>query len=263
MVAVLFMQGNPGSTSELVRDLMQLVWEGLALGIAYGLVAMVVIQFLKDAWLREWFNRKRFNAWFVALYREAAMHSLDLYRSKSELVWLAAAGDERMLFSLPIDKMAGQIGVAVNAILEAPQRYVDLIFVLGQDAAERREGAQDAAILVETDPARLRVSKERDESEVRMRYADARTRVAHRVQRQIDLLQLRSMQRWTSTNRYLAVLISTSIGMAPLYLRPWLAGRYGTFRLISILPASILLSLIGGLLAPLLRDLAARQTQRE
>jgi hypothetical protein len=107
------------------------------------------------------------------------------------------------------------------------------------------------------------VKQENDNPEQRMRYADARMRVAHRIQRQIDLLQLRSTQKWTSLNRYLAIVISTIIGMAPLYLHSWLAGRYGAFRLVSIVPVSILLSLIGGLLAPLLRDLAARQTHWE
>ena len=275
----MYLQAQSGTTSQLIGDLVQIVWEGMALGVAYGLTAMVTLQFIKDIGFREYFNRRRFNAWMGGLRGSQ--------EAKTQLVWLAAAGDERMLFSLPIDKMAGQIGVAANAILESPKNYPELIRLLGRRSeAERKEEAnrstesaggateeskepdkkerdKDVEYLIKNPPETLRGTQSESNSDKQMEYADARTRVSHRIQRQIDLLQLRSEQEWTATNRYLAIFVSAVIGMAPLYLRGWLAGHYGAFRLIAVLPASIVLSLIGGLLAPLLRDLAARQSRPE
>jgi hypothetical protein len=275
------------STSKLISDLAVLVWKGLALGLAYGLITMAIIQFVKDAWWREFFNRIRFNDWMSSLNGSKA--------DKKQLIWLAAAGDGKALFSLPIEKMAGQIGVAASAVLESPQRYPELLRALGKDTEPREkpaapptappppsptvgapstpslddeDGKDDLEVLIGTKPKNLRPNKDKIvvsayDPDLVISYSDARTRVGHRIQRQIDLLQLRSAQRWTRENRILSLAISGAIGLAPLYLRGWLAGHYGTFQMISVAPASILLSLIGGLLAPLLRDLVSRQTRKD
>ncbi len=125
----------------------------------------------------------------------------------------------------------------------------------------------DLEVLIATPAAKLRPRGENEAStydhDLTIRYSEARTRVGHRIQRQIDLLQLRSAQSWTRQNRILSLAISGTIGLAPLYLRSWLASHYGTFQMISVAPASILLSLIGGLLAPLLRDFVSRQTRKD
>lgn len=270
------------STSELISDLALLAWKGLAISLAYGLVTMAVIQFVKDAGWREAFNHNRFNAW---------MNSLDgTEADKKLLIWLAAAGDRGALFTLPIEKMAGQIGVAANAVLDSPRAYPELLRVLGKDFQSERKTAappvasppsspenasstppvdeeNDLELLITTPPEKLRPIRETAASSdvpgLTIRYSDARARVGHRIQRQIDLLQLRSAQHWTHENMILSLLISGAIGLAPLYLRGWLAGHYGAFQVISVAPASILLSLIGGLLAPLLRDFVSRQTRKD
>jgi hypothetical protein len=270
------------STSKLISDLALLVWKGLALGLAYGLVTMAIIQFVKDAGWRESFNRDRFNAWLDSLSESNA--------DKKLLIWLAAAGDRKALFSLPIEKMAGQIGVAANAVLDSPRAYPQLLRALGKDFESGKKSTvpsavpppspspdasstppvveiDDLELLITTLPDKLRPSRDNESSsydpDLVIRYSDARTRVGHRIQRQIDLLQLRSAQRWTRENRVLSLAISAAIGLSPLYLRGWLAGHYGTFQMISVAPASILLSLIGGLLAPLLRDLVSRQSRKD
>jgi hypothetical protein len=55
------------SASKLISDLALLVLEGLALGLAYSLVTMAMIQFAKDAGWREIFSSTRLGAWMNSL----------------------------------------------------------------------------------------------------------------------------------------------------------------------------------------------------
>jgi hypothetical protein len=259
----------------LINDLVRVVWEVLILSIAYGLISMAAIQFLKDIFYREWFNRRAFYRWFDDMQGTP--------RALEQMIWLAAAGDKQALFSLTIDKMAGQIGVAANTVLEAPKQYSELLSVLafskgfeatfGTDDKDRRTDfrsafsddasqAADISLLVSTDLEKLSIDLP-DSRALRIQYADARTRVGHRVQRQIDLLQLRTTQRWMKFNQLLSLMIALYIGCIPVLAKNWLAQHYGFFRLASILPMSIALSLLGGWFAPILRDLVAHQSKAE
>ena len=256
------------SSAALMSDLVRLVWEGVVLGIAYGLISMSAIQFIKDFRLREQFHRAAFYRWFREMHgtKEAA----------GQLIWLSAAGDKRALFSLTIDKMAGQIAVAATTIIEAPRKYSELLSVLAfskefETAFEAKTDPRpspladnsqlsDLYVLITTNLESLSIETP-DSRNLRVQYADARTRVGHRIQRQIDLLQLRTMQRWIRTNQLLSFLVPICIGFLPLFLRGWLSQHYGIFRITSILPLSIVLALLGGWFAPILRDVIARQSR--
>jgi hypothetical protein len=259
------------ASAALIGDLVRLVWEGVVLGIAYGLISMSAIQFIKDFYFRESFNRNAFYRWFKEMQGSA--------HAEEQLIWLSAAGDGRALFSLTIDKMAGQIAVAATTILEAPRKYSELLGVLAfskefEKTFEIREdrrlepladdGSQlaDLNLLITTSLENLGVDTPESRA-LRIQYADARTRVGHRIQRQIDLLQLRTTQRWVRTNQLLSFTVATFIGFLPLFLRGWLSQQYGIFRLTSILPISISLSLLGGWFAPILRDVIAHQSKAD
>ena len=264
-------------SAALMNDLVRLVLQGLVLAVGYGLIAMSAIQFLKDILLRESFNRRSFNRWFKDMQGSE--------RARQQLIWLSAAGDEQALFSLTIDKMAGQIAVAAATVLEAPKRYSELLSVLafskefektfeteresprsdptplGTPAAVD-DGSQlaDLNLLISTDLASLSTA---DSATLRIQYADARTRVGHRVQRQIDLLQLKTTQHWMKTNQGLSLVLAGCIGCLPLFLRGLLNRHYGVLPLIAIVPPSVTLSLLGGWFAPILRDLVAHQSRAE
>lgn len=264
-------------SAALMNDLVRLVWQGLVLGIGYGLIAMAAIQFLKDIALREWFNRLSFDRWFQEMKGSR--------RARQQLIWLSAAGDETALFSLTIDKMAGQIAVAAATVLEAPKLYSELLSVLAySDKFEKtfetekksatpspspagpsvavEDGSQlaDLNLLVSTGLETLSTT---ESATMRIQYADARTRVGHRVQRQIDLLQLKTTQHWMKLNQVLSFVVAACIGCLPLFLRGWLDRHYGVLPLVSVIPGSITLSLLGGWFAPILRDLVAHQSKAD
>jgi hypothetical protein len=258
-------------SAALISDLVRVVWEGVILGIAYGLISMSAIQFVKDFYVRERFNRSAFYRWFKEMQGSA--------RAAEQLIWLSAAGDRRALFSLTIDKMAGQIAMAATAIQEAPRKYSELLSVLAFSAEfektfEIREnrrpeplsddGSQlaDIYLLITTDLENLSADTPQSRA-LRIQYADARSRIGHRIQRQIDLLQLRTTQRWMRTNQTLSFMVATCIGFLPLLLRGWFSQQYGIFRVTAILPISITLSLLGGWFAPILRDLIAHQSKAD
>lgn len=276
----------PESTATLVGDLARLTWEGIALGVAYGLLSMAILQMVKDLYLRRAFNRGEFNHWFqvgAANLQEAIKQGIPVAPpdgppesaedARGDLLNLAAAGDEDALFGLPIDKLAGQINVAANSVIETPQRHRSLLTILSKGAAP-----VDVKLLLSTDPAILRpkppeafvpqTSQEAtDEANRRFDYADARTRISHHIQRTIDVLQLSATQRWTRLNQWISVvscfLLGLIIGLAPIVFKQWFSSRYGIFTVGTFLPVSVLLALIGGCLAPLLRDLTARLGQTE
>jgi hypothetical protein len=264
------------STAGLVADLARLTWEGIALGLAYGLLSMAVLQLFKDLYLRRAFNRTQFNYWFdvgaeSATKAASSSTSTDppsvfAATARADLLNLASAGDENALFGLPIDKLAGQINVAANSVIESPQRHRELLTILGKGSNQA-----DIDMLLNNDSAILRPAQEaspevlKANSDLRYNYADARTRVSHHIQRTIDVLQLAASQRWTRLNQWISILscalIGLLIGFAPLVFRSWFSSHYGVFTVSGFLPVSVLLALIGGFLAPLLRDLTAGFTK--
>jgi len=252
IVNSLIVESGPNSTSTAIGELAKLVWEGIALGLAYGLLSMAIIQIVKDMYLRRAFNRGEFDRWFPA--------GTDLDIARKDLLNLAAAGDEDALFGLSIDKMAGQINVAINSVIENPGSHEELLRVLGRGAAR-----PDLDLLISTDPSKLQYRGDESEKDAKERiaYADARTRVSHHLQRMIDVLQLSAAQRWARLNQWLSLAICCVIGLAPAYLWHWLSAGYGSIAFSTVLPASVILSLIGGFLAPLLRDLTARSSRSE
>jgi hypothetical protein len=250
---ILFGETVSSSTSTAIGGLAQLVWEGIALGLAYGLLSMAIIQIIKDMYLRRTFNRKEFNRWLPS--------GTDFEIARRDLLNLAAAGDEDALFGLSIDKMAGQINVAINGVIENPRSHDQLLRVLGRAASQ-----SDLDLLISTDPAAVQYRGADEPEKIandRIAYADARTRVSHHLQRMIDVLQLSAAQRWTRLNQWLSLIISCVIGLAPVYLWHWLSVGSGTIAFSTVLPASVILSLIGGFLAPLLRDITARSSRSE
>lgn len=274
------------SKTTLVADLAHLTWEALALGLAYGLLSMAILQLVKDLYLRRAFNGREFEHWIGVGARAA--RDLKLPKSpevppmtpkeveadaRRDLLSLSCAGDEDALFGLPIEKLAGQINVATNSVIETPPRHGPLLLILGNAAAP-----QDLDLLLETDPSILRTSqrekpfltpveKLQEEQSVKLSldYADARTRVSHHIQRTIDVLQLSAEQRWTRLNQWLSIAISVVLGimagLTPLFFSQWFSSRYGVFTVGFFLPVNIVLALIGGCLAPLLRDVTARLGQ--
>ena len=237
--------------SDVLGSAAKIVWECLALSLAYGILTMALLQFLKDMYAREFFNQGEFNKHFPRSTPGAAA-------IRSQLIQLAAGGDESALFGLPIDKLAGQINVAAGTVIESPAHYPELLRVLSYGATE-----DDIALLVETDPKKLQtIDPTSETASLRIDYADARTRISHQIQRNIDKLQLSASQGWTRLNQGLSLVVSVALGLLPVLLARFFPAESTLLHVAGFVPLSIVLSLVGGFLAPILRDLAAQASQK-
>ncbi len=232
----------------------EIIWECVGVSLAYGLISMAILQFMKDMFWREDFNARQF-------YRR--------FRGKDgaaqELIQLAAAGDSYALFGLTIEKLAGQISLAANTVIESPKRYKDLLALMANGA-----DPSDLEILDKTEGETLNADAPGDDdtaraenAKVRVHFADARSRVSHQIQRNIDSLQLSATQRWTRFNQGWSLVISCLIGTLPVLLKHYLPSNLGLLTTARLLLTSLVLSFVGGLLAPILRDLAANASQKD
>ena len=218
-----------------IGGLARLVWECIALSLAYGVAIVALLQFVNDISARRRFNRN-------------ALHKfLNDDNLRKELVALATAGDAQALYDLSIDKLAGQVNMAAVSIIETPSRHPELLRAMAAQA-----NSEDVDLLINTSPDQFRVPNLEflppDLQAQMSRLSDARNRVSHHIQRTIDALQISVAQKWKRRNQSVSLTLSFIVGV----FAPLVHGREAfTFRVVII---SVCLALLGGLLAPILRD---------
>lgn len=239
---------------------------------AVGALAMALIELWKKMRHSETrFHAERLTAWFAqdagtrqvdasvarAAYAElihlttsvavtqasaTAGSLLDRGSIPAGLLWVAHRADYAM-FALPLDRMMGHVQDAADSALNNPRRYPALYdFVTA--GADESEVAQWRELAQSRRPGQ-------DEPEEARRRADVYARLNQAVKRRLDGFQLYTSQRWVNWNQFAANVVGTIVLFAALL---WSAGG---FEATLPLPAIIAMSLLGGVLAPVAKDMVS------
>ena len=223
-----------------------LVFAG-ALAIA-GTIAMAILQLIKELTpVRRWYQRWWLDRWFTD---RAEKFTIEASRSdafplisvrlpvsaataRSTLIELATGGEENAFYDLAIEQVVAQMNAAAQIALEYPQLYFPLLAVLSQGAS-----VGDVALVVG--------SAESSSSAP----LDARNRIGHRIQRNLDGIQIALGNRWKlwmqTTSIILTIVFVELAIVTNVKERTW-----GT------LVVGVILGIVGGYLAPVTRDLVA------
>jgi hypothetical protein len=226
-----------------------LTWPMATALAGVGIATMAVFQMAKDLFhVRRRFYQKRVREWLKD--RAAAKPGINLNKAEESLVTLATAGDAGALYSLEIDKLAGQINAAARMALDYPRGHEDLIHGL---AAQADAGDLQKVLNPPASPAPSASDEEkkraRDQAAV---YLEAKNRVATHIQRTLDGFQITQEYRWKHWNQVWAFWLNFAFVMAVLIVNSYRAGGYRTDT-----PAYLLVALLGGFVAPVAKDLVS------
>lgn len=269
-------QGFANEASAAIEEFLKLVVDN-TLGFFSALagisvLAMAIIETFKNLLpIHRWFNRHRVSAVWLspnleraqAILRSAEVKNvlesadvtklldpklregikdgrIDPARILEKLFRLATAGDEKALLSLPGDQLSGQINAAAQVALDYPEKHLDLLLCLASQADKT-----DFVALLSPLPGKSDSSFEQRKREA----VDARNRISHQVQRNLDGFQISLNFRWKLWNQVAAfllsgLLISLSFTMhlkQPLFGKKWLLYFFVGF--------------LGGFIAPVAKDM--------
>lgn len=277
------LENQAGAIQQFVAYLSTHTYEFLTAIAAVGVLAMAIIQTIKDMLpVRNWFQQfflerwlqqkakvahkastewmtasKEGLAWFNA-ERERTdppadnkyfVESPRVKRAEKDLFKLATDGDDKALYDLPIEQLCGQINSAAQMVLDSPIDHPDLFRIL----ASMADPVDVARVMFP--PREAKGARPLNDEEPQKRhdnYVDARTRVTHQIQRAIDALQIRVAFRWKFSLQMASILLSGVIAGVGV----WIFGN-GPHPVLSSLGIAIL----GGFLAPVARDLVAALQQ--
>jgi hypothetical protein len=184
-------------------------WGFVACSAAAGVVTMGLVQLAKDLLpIRTMWQK----AWIQGVVQRLAQEADPragrtglAYRALDELLQLAVGGQEKALYGLPIDRLAGQLSAAAQAVLDYPARHESLFRILATGS-----NPDDVDTLLRPPPsAPLPGQPMNADSQAEItRTLDARNRVSHQVQRNLDALQINMGFRW----RLYMQLMSVAVG---------------------------------------------------
>jgi hypothetical protein len=235
-------------------------WQSVGVISAAGTLAMAVLQLIKDLtpvrriyqrnWMRKWIaqHARYFNGAFDAFnIRKGKVPAASPAKAEFLLIELATGGDEQAFYELAIEQMVAQMNAAVQITLDYPAKYRDLLVVVSDGA-----DISDIATVVNQSPEGPGTRR----AEPTKQYLEARMRVGHRIQRNLDAVQIALGSRWQFWMQTTAVLLSILVLEAAVLA---VSGASSPTALLLAIPVGIL----GGYLAPVVRDLvAALQTLR-
>lgn len=178
--------------------------------------------------------------------------------AEADLLRLATAGDRMAFYDLPIEQVCGQMNTAAQVVLDYPARYPGLLKCLASlSSAEDREMVSSFEFALLRDKGPLRTAdEERRFKEVSQQVMDARSRVANQIHRSIDAFQISVGYRWRWYLQIASFLISFAITVLAVNLGA-LNGWVSDGSISSNWAAIVLIGLIGGFLAPVVRDIQA------
>lgn len=210
--------------------------------VAAGTISMAALQVIKE--LSPWrikFQRGRVEAWLRA--KACGLESSDglpvigceqLSHLNEEIVELAAGGSQRALYNQAPEDLALQIMAASQIVLDEADEYRALLRTLSHGAS-----AGDIKLVLQGQPSAPPTQP----------YFDARNRVTHRIQRNVDGLRMSVADDWKWWMQLVSISVSTMVVLIAVAVQP--ATTWGA--LFVALPIGI----VGGYLAPVTRDLLA------
>jgi hypothetical protein len=223
-----------------------------ALAIA-GTLAMAILQIIKEltplrrAYQRRWLGHwlaQRADSFLVAAQLgpakiDSALLTPDRFtgeKAQAALVELATGGEANAFYDLTIEQVVAQMNAAAQVALEYPQLHFTLLAVLSQgaDVEDVRKLLPPARGARKPDPGAL----------------DARNRVGHRIQRNLDGIQIALGSRWRLWMQ--ATSIVFTIAFVELAIIENVKGYTGATLLVGAV-----LGVVGGYLAPITRDVVA------
>jgi hypothetical protein len=217
-----------------------------------GLLTMAILQTLKDLTpVRRWFQRTWLHAWLRdrAASFNAKRNGLPeavAARAHATLIELATGGAEEAFYDLQTEQLVAQMNAAAQLALDYPSadHYYDLLCVVSEGA-----DIADLALVHSVPSARAAVAAD---GTLPPGYSDARTRISHRIQRNLDGLQIAMSDRW----QWWLQLASIAISIVLIEIAIFSAQPPGT----PIFPSfalGLLVGIVGGYLAPVTRDLVS------
>ncbi len=217
---------------------------------AIGTIAMALLELIKSVtYWRRHFHRRRIERWLATAPDSKAAHQ--------QLMLLAAGGlqNAAVLYDQPTAKLMGQVQAAANVALDFPSKYpafYEFIAAMPQ-ARELRDGSDDATLWrrfsTERMEGRPRKASVADDLQARG-AAQARARLGNLVSRKLDVLQNEIEFAWARLNQ----LWSVAGGGA---LLAWVLLNQKPHPSPELV---VLLSVLGGLVAPFAKDVVSALT---
>jgi hypothetical protein len=247
--------GKVMTTVESFADFLLKYFIALA---AVGALAMALVEFFKKLW--EWRTRhyaKALTKWMGGdkaaladlLHLTTAMDKVQAAKRADQLVeddgslpvFGAAYRDDSPLFALELDQMMGHVQDAIDVALNNPGTYAPL-FMFATHGASAKDIEDWHPIATKPPDPDITAAEAKER-------ADIYTRLHQIVKRRLDAFQLRTGRVWVNWNQFWANVAGFLVMLLCLW---WLdstgAWSQGWHTL-------ILLSLMGGVLSPVAKDM--------
>lgn len=235
------------------------IWPMAVTLAGVGTATMAGFQMVKDLFhVRRWFNRRAVGEWLSGRatevarewarthtpgVRDARPDAGELAReARASLEGLATAGAADALYSLEIDKLAGQINAAARMALDLPKNHKSLLRCL---AAQAEPTDLDRILEPPVLPARTEPEKQKVTD-----YLEAKNRIATYIQRTLDGFQIMADYRWTHWNQTWVFWINFAFVLLLWAVYARLGGRVA-------IGAVAITALLGGFVAPVAKDLVS------
>jgi hypothetical protein len=128
------------------------------------------------------------------------------------LIELGAGGRKRVMFRLPAEQLVAQISAATQIVLEYPIRHVALLKVFSQGA-----DIADIDLFLRLSPDTAKPTSKEKGDAPDQRYLDARNRIAHRIQRNLDAIHIALAGDWKLLMQLLAFGFSFGLALFTVY----------------------------------------------
>lgn len=217
---------------------------------AIGTIAMALVELIKSVtYWRRHFHRGRLERWLATAPDSKAAHQ--------QLMLLAAGGpgNANVLYDQPTAKLMGQVQAAANVALDFPSKYPTFYeFIAAMPRVrELRDGGDDAKVWRRFSEERMegrpRKASVADDMQARG-AAQARARLGNLVSRKLDVLQNEIEFDWARLNQLWSVVGGgTLLAWILLNQKPHLSAEM-----------IVLLSVLGGLVAPFAKDVVSALT---
>jgi hypothetical protein len=223
---------------------------------AVGVISMAFLQTVKDVLpVRRWFQAAWVRGWLGNQATQtppiATGSAAEADTAEADLVRLATSGDRSALYDLPIEQVTGQMNAAAQMVLDFPWRHEHLFRCLAAQA-----DVDDIRRLLDAHPPDRGPRRELS-AEDKSALIDARNRVTHQVQRSLDGLMISAGFRWKLCLQIASIVVSALTVWVGLLLFV----REPIEVFVRHLPVYVVISVLGGFLAPVARDLVAALQQ--
>jgi hypothetical protein len=175
---------------------------------------------------------------FTEETRQPSTDTARVYKeARDSLVLLASAGDAHALYSLPAAQLAGLVNSAAQIVVDNPKQNQVLLWIMAKGA-----NPEDVDRVLQLETPMPTPPPE---------WIEARSRIIHQIQRNLDALQIGLTANW----KFFLQLIAAGLSGVALFVILNRALR--VFGAAELAWYSVLLGMLGGYLATVARDLLA------